>query len=110
VARAASTRRLGPVLHRHELATLEALVDRTIPSDPGAKALGAARYIERLLTAFEHPVSRIFAGGPFSGRAPFPDERTGRAPDRTRDGGVMLRRGVRVAPAMTLATAFGSGF
>src|SRR5262249_49503451 len=63
-----------------EPTTLEALVDRIIPPDraPGAKELGAAEYIETLLTAFDHHPPRIFAGGPFSGRAPFADERTGR--------------------------------
>ena len=63
-----------------ERMTLEALVDRIIPpdTDPGAKELGAAEYIETLLMAFDHHPPRIFAGGPFSGRAPFADERTGR--------------------------------
>src|SRR5215470_15960981 len=39
-----------------ERATLEALVDRIIPPDdgtPGGKALGAASYIERMLTALD---------------------------------------------------------
>ena len=31
------------------------------------------RYIEGLLTAFEHRVPRLYAGGPFSGRNPFID-------------------------------------
>ena len=69
----------GRFFTAHERATLEALVDRIIPPDhdPGAKALGAADYIEQLLTAFDSRPARIFAGGPFSGRAPFADERTG---------------------------------
>jgi hypothetical protein len=68
----------------HERLTLKALVDRVIPPDhdPGASELGAAEYIEGLLTAFDHPVPRIFAGGPFSGRAPFADERTGKPSHR----------------------------
>ena len=81
----------GRFFTAHERATLEALVDRIIPpdSDPGARALGAAEYIEQLLTAFDHHPPRIFAGGPFSGRAPFADEHTGtpsrrRPPDRFR--------------------------
>jgi hypothetical protein len=59
----------------HERATLEALCDRIVPpdSDPGARALGAAAYIENLLTAFDLPVPRLFARGPFSGRNPYPN-------------------------------------
>lgn len=76
-----------PVQHRpqpaffsgDEFATLGALCDRILPpdADPGAVALGAPVYIERLLTAFDGPVPWIFAGGPYSGRQPFPDYRTG---------------------------------
>jgi gluconate 2-dehydrogenase gamma chain len=87
-ARRAWARARGRFFTAHERATLEALVDRIIPpdADPGAKGLGAARYIEQLLTAFDHRPARIFAGGPFSGRAPFPDERTGTpSPRRPRD-------------------------
>jgi hypothetical protein len=64
----------------HERATLTALCDRIIPpdADPGAKTLGAPAYIEGLLTAFDHhPVPRIFAGGPFSNRNPFPNNANG---------------------------------
>jgi hypothetical protein len=59
----------------HERATLEALCDTILPpdDDPGARALGAAAYVENLLTAFERPLPRIFARGPFSGRNPFPN-------------------------------------
>src|SRR5262245_1469065 len=72
--RAAAARR-GHFLTRRELRTLEALCDRIIPpdDDPGAGALGAARYIHNLLRALDRRVPRIFAGGPFSGRLPFPD-------------------------------------
>ncbi len=68
-----------------ERVTLQALCDRIIPPDhdPGARALGAARYIEGLLTAFDRRVPLIFAGGPFSGRNPFPDNDTG-TPSRRR--------------------------
>jgi len=65
-----------------ERRTLEALCDRIIPPDdgtPGGRALGAARYIERLLTAFDHRTPLIYAGGPFSNRNPFPDNDTGTA-------------------------------
>ena len=68
-----------------EHATLAAYVDRIIPPDhdPGAAALGVPRYIETLLTAFDARVPRIYAGGPFSGRTPFPDNDTG-TPGRRR--------------------------
>lgn len=63
----------------HERATLGALCDRILPPDdaPGARELGAAVYIERLLTAFDGPVPWIYAGGPYSGRNPYPDPRDG---------------------------------
>jgi len=69
----------------HEFATLAALCDRVIPPDhdPGGRALGAAHYIERLLTAFDHRVPLVFAGGPFSNRNPFPDNDDG-TPSRRR--------------------------
>jgi gluconate 2-dehydrogenase gamma chain len=62
-----------------ELATLTALCDRIIPPDaaPGAAALGAPAYIERLLTIFDVVEPEVFAGGPYSGRNPYPDLRTG---------------------------------
>jgi hypothetical protein len=79
--RRAYARARGGFFTRPERATLEALVDRVIPPDrdPGARALGVAVYIERLLTAFDGAgTPPIFAGGPFSNRNPFPDERRGR--------------------------------
>jgi hypothetical protein len=63
-----------------EFATLEALCDRILPPDrdPGAKQLGAARYIERLLAAFDGvDVPFLYAGGPTSDRNPLPDPETG---------------------------------
>ena len=62
-----------------ELATLTAICDRIIPpdADPGAAALGAPIYIERLLTTFDVDLPTVFAGGPYSGRNPYPDPRTG---------------------------------
>jgi Gluconate 2-dehydrogenase subunit 3/TAT (twin-arginine translocation) pathway signal sequence len=69
----------GRFFTRPERSTLRALCDRILPrdGDPGALALDAPRYIERLLTAFDSPVPRIFAGGPFSNRNPFPDNTDG---------------------------------
>ena len=69
----------GRFFTHQERSTLNALCDRILPrdGDPGALALDAPRYIERLLTAFDHPVPLIFAGGPFSGRNPYPDNSDG---------------------------------
>ena len=52
--------------------TLDAACNRLIPpldDHPGATALGAADYIDTLLGAFTFDPPRIWAGGPFSGRA-----------------------------------------
>src|SRR5262245_1255154 len=74
----------GRFLSRTELRTLEALCDRILPPDrdPGAKALGAADYIDRMLAMFQDGVPALFAGGPFSNRNPFPDLRRGRPSHR----------------------------
>jgi hypothetical protein len=59
---------LTPAEHR----TLTAAVDRLIPpveAHPGAAALGVADYVDGLLGAFTVDPPRIWAGGPFSGRA-----------------------------------------
>jgi hypothetical protein len=85
-AERAIARARGGFLTKPERTTLEALVDRIIPPDdgtPGGKALGAARYIEGLLTALDKKRTRLYAGGPFSGRNPFPDPKKG-APSRKR--------------------------
>ena len=64
-----------------ERATVEALADRILPPDdgtPGGKALGVASYVENLLTALDKKKkTRLFAGGPFSGRNPYPNSKTG---------------------------------
>jgi len=75
----------GRFLTKKELDTLAAVCDRIIPpdADPGAKALGAATYIARMLTAFDTRVPTIFAGGPFSNRNPFPNNADG-TPGRKR--------------------------
>ncbi len=77
----------GGFFTKPERATLEALVDRILPPDdgqPGGKALGVARYVETFLTSLDGKrKTRLFAGGPFSGRNPFPDPKTG-APSRRR--------------------------
>lgn len=68
---------------QHERKTVEAATARLLPTDadPGAVEAQAARYIENLLTAFDHESPLIFAGGPYSGRQPFPDPATGVASD-----------------------------
>ena len=52
---------------------IDAAADRLIPptpdGHPGAAALGVADYIDGLLNAFAVDPPRIWAGGPFSGRA-----------------------------------------
>ncbi|MBK5288322.1 MAG: gluconate 2-dehydrogenase subunit 3 family protein [Acidimicrobiia bacterium] len=60
-------------LQAHELRTLAAAADRLVPptddGHPGAAALGVVDYIDGLLDAFSTDPPRIWAGGPFSGRA-----------------------------------------
>jgi hypothetical protein len=49
-----------------------AAADRLIPpagAHPGASALGTADYVDTLLAAFDFDPPRIWAGGPWSGRA-----------------------------------------
>jgi hypothetical protein len=63
-----------------ERATLDALCDTIIPPDdvPGAAALGAGRYIDIMLSAFDGgDKPPIYAGGPFSGRNPYPNNQNG---------------------------------
>jgi len=69
----------GRFFTSQERRTVDALVDTILPpdADPGAMALGATRYIEGMLTTFDHHVPRIYAGGPFSGRQPFIDYERG---------------------------------
>lgn len=81
----AAARARGRFFTKTERRALEALVDRIIPpddGDPGAKELGAARYVEGLLTALDGKRTHLFAGGPFSGRNPLPDAKRGRASKR----------------------------
>jgi gluconate 2-dehydrogenase gamma chain len=53
-------------------AVVEAACERLIPAaegHPGARALRVADYVDGLLGAFVVDPPRIFAGGPYSGRA-----------------------------------------
>lgn len=83
-AERAWARAKGRFFTRSERATLDALCDRILPPDdtPGAAELGAGRYIEMMLTAFDRGTPRIYAGGPFSGRTPFPNNKNGTASKR----------------------------
>ncbi len=59
-------------LSADEHATIAAACERLIPpldAHPGGQALGCADYIDGLLGAFRVDPPRIWAGGPFSGRA-----------------------------------------
>jgi hypothetical protein len=58
-----------------QLAMLNGFADVIIPRDdqPGGADLGAVTYIVRLIRAFEVTPPAIYAGGPYSGRQPFPD-------------------------------------
>jgi hypothetical protein len=111
-ARQATAAARGRFFTRPESATLTALCDRILPADadPGAVALGAPVYIERLLTAFDRRgVPRIFAGGPFSHRNPFPNPRTG-TPSRRRPRNAFQRfvRPTRVQELRWRAELFGT--
>jgi hypothetical protein len=63
------------VFSADELGMLRGFADVVIPEDdlPGGSKLGTVEYIEALLRAFESPIPKIHAGGPFSNRNPFPD-------------------------------------
>jgi hypothetical protein len=56
----------------HEHAVVAAAAERLIPAHdrhPGARAAGVADYVDQLLGAFTFDPPKIWAGGPFSGRA-----------------------------------------
>ena len=57
------------------------MASRILPADvdPGAVEADVGDYVERMLTAFEHDPPWVFAGGPFSGRTPFPHKNVGAA-------------------------------
>jgi hypothetical protein len=59
-------------LTEQEHAVVAAAADRLLPAHdahPGGGALGVADYVDTLLGAFTFSPPRIWAGGPFSGRA-----------------------------------------
>lgn len=66
----------GPFFSDEERRALAALSNAVLPPDAsgeGASDLGAAPFIERLLTAFDVSPPALFADGPYSGRQPFAD-------------------------------------
>jgi hypothetical protein len=72
----------GAFFDEHGWATIDAATESIFP---GAHAAMAVRYIDQLLSAFEAvQTPRIFAGGPYSGRAPYPDP-MGQASNRVPD-------------------------
>src|SRR5262245_26830840 len=73
-----------PFFSPAERRALGALANSVLPPDdtPGGAALGAVVYIERLLTAFDVEPPPLFAGGPYSGRTPFPDGAGGASTER----------------------------
>lgn len=70
-------------LDNGELSTLRALVETILPMDPALESLTASveQYVQRFLSDLpsENDPGAIFAGGPFSGRQPFPDYDRGTA-------------------------------
>ena len=64
-----------------EWRALNALADVVIPPDdaPGGALLGAGAYIDLLLRAFDFDPPLVHAGGPFSGRQPYPNPTGGTA-------------------------------
>ena len=74
----------GRAFAPHQRATFDAIAARIVPADvdAGAVEAGVGDYVERLLTAFDYDPPWVFAGGPFSGRTPFPDKLTGTASTR----------------------------
>ncbi len=79
VLEACGSSKKAPFFTEHERATVQAATARLLPTDedPGAVEAQVATYIENLLSAFDHHPPVIFAGGPYSGRQPFPDAVTG---------------------------------
>ncbi len=67
-----------------ERSAAEALAEAILPEagTVGALGSGAVEYIDRFLATFDNPVPTLYRGGPFSGRTPYPDPKTGAPSDR----------------------------
>jgi gluconate 2-dehydrogenase gamma chain len=64
----------GLYFDHHQWVTIDLVTGFIVPSDgegAGAREAKAVRYIDRLLASFEGGAG-IYAGGPFSGRVPYP--------------------------------------
>jgi len=86
----APRRRLRPEAHFFtfgERQVIEEMAAAIVPEDQtvGARGTNAVEYIDRFLAVFENERPTIYRGGPFSGREPFPDARTGAASRRFPD-------------------------
>jgi len=66
-----------------ERTVIDQLAAAIVPEDRtvGAAGTDAVEYIDRFLALFDADVPTIYRGGPFSGRAPYPDPVTGAASD-----------------------------
>jgi hypothetical protein len=91
-----------------EFSVLEQLCEQVLPD---STQMGAANYIENLLTAFEVDPPRIFAGGPFSGRKPYPGA-THEFPENSFKNFIPLSRAQEVSWKLKLygSTAFPGGW
>lgn len=70
----------GGFFTAREKQLLEWLADAVLPRDarsPGGAALGFVHYVEKLCTALDGPTPFLYAGGPNSGRLPFPPSTPG---------------------------------
>ena len=63
----------GTFLDEAGWSTIDIATGLILPGELGARDCMAVRYIDQLLAAFEVSPPAIYAGGPFSGRAAFPD-------------------------------------
>ena len=65
----------GRFFDPHQWATIDLATGVVLPTDdaPGAREARAVRYIDGLLAAFDVAPPALFAGGPASGRQPYPD-------------------------------------
>lgn len=97
-----------------ERSTLAAVADVILPPDdtPGGADLGAVDYVEQLLTVFDRAANgttpEIWAGGPYSGRAPYSDGRGGASTHYPRNDFAQFLGLDRVATAAWRLRLYGS--
>ena len=99
----------GGVFSGEQRAAMGALGDWIFPADadPGATQLGLLEYVDRLVGAFDFSPPMIFAGGPFSGRQPYPNEHPSSLPIVPSDSFARFVPLDRVAEAAWRARIFG---